>query len=537
MSLASVIRIDSNKAAAIRNLLNIPQFIYKDELEGIYGSNVLAETQELIKYYEIYERGTDFTAEGANGDYIPSDLRYQKIRSLIDKEARFLFAKTPDFWVDVEITKDMSKAQKDQLKQQQTVLQNLVDEVIKENKLSAKLIKAAKDCFIGKRVALFINFNEKGIKLSFSPSLEFIFETDPEDVDVLTKLVTFYTTVDTDERTQQRVYKKKYYMAEDGLCHIIEEVYDGSGTLVETLTPDTATRFSYIPAFVIINDGLSGDMQGVSEVDLLDNFEKSYSKLANADQDAERKGMNPVRFAIDMNPKTTQGLSTAAGAFWDLASDDQGAADRTGTVGVLTTPMEYTGALTTTLNRIESNMYNLIDMPNVSPEALQGVVSSGKTLKAIYWGLIVRCDEKMLAWRPVLEAMVKTIIEGTKLYPEFCNRYLNNEQMPDIDYTVRVDNQYPLPEDTTEEKTTDLAEVTAQTMSKKAYMIKWRNLTDDEADDELRQIALERQILEDTFMPDTQNPNGGNNNNNQNPDGAEQTQSRSEDEDQTPEGV
>ena len=30
-------------------------------------------------------------------------------------------------------------------------------------------------------------------------------------------------------------------------------------------------------------------------------------------------------------------------------------------------------------------------------------------------------------------------------------------------------------------------------------MKKWRNLTDDEADEELRQIALERQILEDTF--------------------------------------
>lgn len=537
MSISGVLRIESNQAAKLRRIFNLPQFIYKDELDGIYGSNILAETRELIKYYEIYERGTEFSAEGSNGNYIPSDLRYQKIKSLIDKEARFLFAKTPDFWVDVEITKDMSKDQKEELKQQQTVLQNLVDSVIKENKLSAKLLKAAKDCFIGKRVALFINFNSKGIKLSFSPSLEFIFETDPEDVDVLTKLVTFYTTVDNSDRSAQRIYKKKYYMAEDNLCHIIEEVYDGTGTLVETLTPDTATRFSYIPAFVIINDGLSGDMQGASEVDLLDNFEKNYSKLANADQDAERKGMNPVRFAIDMNPRTTQNLSTAAGAFWDLASDDQGATPRTGTVGVLTTPMEYTGALTTTLNRIESNMYNLLDMPNVSPEALQGVVSSGKTLKAIYWGLIVRCDEKMLAWRPVLESMVQTIIEGTKLYPEFCDRYLNGEQMPDIEYTVRVDNQYPLPEDTTEEKTTDIAEVNAKTMSKKAYMMKWRNLTDDEADDEIRQIALERQILEDTFMPDT-NTDTNKNQNDQKENTNEETQDQSdEDQDQTPEGV
>ena len=75
-----------------------------------------------------------------------------------------------------------------------------------------------------------------------------------------------------------------------------------------------------------------------------------------------------------------------------------------------------------------------------------------------------------------------------------------DEALPTVDYTIRVDNQYPLPEDEQEEKQTDLAEVNAQTMSKKAYMKKWRNLTDDEADEELRQIAKERELLEDSFV-------------------------------------
>ena len=365
--------------------------------------------------------------------------------------------------------------------------------------------------------------------------MEFVFETDPEDIDVITKLVSFYTTVDSSDKAQQRIYKKKYYMGEDKMCHIVEELYDGMGNVVETITPDTATRFSYIPAFVIINDGLSGDIQGVSEVDQLDEYEQAYSRLANADQDAERKGMNPVRYAIDMNPKTTQGLSTAAGAFWDLASDDQGASERVGTVGVLSAPMEYTNALTTTLNRIENTMYSQMDMPNTSPEALQGVVSSGKTLKAIYWGLIVRCDEKMLAWRSALESMVRTIIEGAKLYPEFCSRYTNGEAVPDIEYSIRVDNQYPLPEDEAEEKQVDLAEVTAQTMSKKAYMVKWRGLTDDEALDELKQIALERQLLEDSFMPTEQTQSPDDKTTQQ--EGQSSTGESSPADDTTPEGV
>jgi hypothetical protein len=144
-------------------------------------------------------------------------------------------------------------------------------------------------------------------------------------------------------------------------------------------------------------------------------------------------------------------------------------------------------------------MYEQCAVPNVSPEAMKGVVSSGKTLKAIYWDLIVRCEEKMLVWRPALQFLGECIIEGVRLYPDAGKFYID-EALPDVPYTIRVDNQYPLPEDEQEEKQVDLAEVNAQTMSKKAYMKKWRNLTDDEAEEELRQIALERQILEDAFV-------------------------------------
>ena len=168
--------------------------------------------------------------------------------------------------------------------------------------------------------------------------------------------------------------------------------------------------------------------------------------------------------------------------------------------------MNYSTALGTTLDRIKNTMYEQCAVPNVSPEALKGVVSSGKTLKAIYWDLIVRCDEKMLAWRPALQFLGKCIIEGVRLYPKAGQFYID-EALPDIGYTIRVDNQYSLPEDEQEEKQTDLAEVTAQTMSRKSYMKKWRNLTDDEAEEELRQIALERQILEDAFTEPPMEPN------------------------------
>lgn len=485
-----------NSQVDVTRLLNIPTGLIKSELEGLYGSAVLRDMYEIIKLYDVYEKGAQFAVDTTQ-DYVPADLRYKMAASLLNKEARFLFSKSPDIWVDVRLGDTVE--QQEAAREAASVYQELVDKVLEKNQFKNTLLQAAKDCFIGKRVALMYNINtEKGIQVSFLPSLEFVYDVDPSDCNKLTKIVAFYGLNDEKSKTDQRIYKKKYWL-QDGFCWYSEEVYNGLGELVETVAPETKTLFEFIPAYVIINDGLTGDLIGTSEIAQLVDQESWYSRLASADMDAERKGMNPIRYTIDAAPESTRNLSVAAGAYWDLASDQNRSVDGAyAQVGVLDSPMSYSTALDTTLNRIKNAMYEQTAVPNVNPEAMKGIVSSGKTLKAIYWDLIVRCEEKMLAWRPALELMVKSIIEGVRLYPEAAKFYIDVD-LPIVAYGVRVDNQYPLPEDEQEEKQTDLAEVTAQTMSRKAYMQKWRNLTDDEADEELRQIALERQLLEDAF--------------------------------------
>lgn len=476
--------------------LGIPPSIIKEELSGLYGANVLADMYDVMQLYDIYDNGAPYATDSTK-DYVPAELRFKSIKAIINKEARFLFSKTPDVWVDVNLGDD--KKSKEKAKEIASVYQDLVDAVLLENDFKQALIKAAKDCFISKRVALFFNINEEsGIQISFLPSLEFVYDVDPNNANIITKIIAFYALNDAKAKSEQRIYKKKYWM-ENGFAWYSEQVFDGMGNVVEVITEAQKTLFEYIPAWVIVNEGLTGDLIGESEVDLLCDYESWYSRMASADLDAERKGMNPIRFTIDADPGSTKDLSIAAGSFWDLSSDQNQAQDRNAQVGVLDTPMSYSSALSTTLDRVKNMMYEQCSVPNVSPEALKGVVSSGKTLKAIYWDLIVRCDEKMLSWRPAIQKMVQCIIDGARLYPAAATRYLQGEVLPKEEFSVRVDNQYPLPEDETEEKTVDLSEVANQTMSKRAYMKKWRNLTDDEVDEELRNIALERQILEDSF--------------------------------------
>ena len=467
---------------------SVPSSFISQELEGIYGSTILAEFSQIIGYYDVYENGAAFNVESGL-DYEATEYRSKQSQKLINKEVRFMFASPPD------ITIDVPAEDRKQTNASQSILQDYIDAVIQKNALDKKLLAAAKDCFIGKRVAYIVNFNERTnrITISFIPSLGFVYDADDDDFELLNKLIVFYALNDADSRDEQRIYKKKYWM-EDGYCHIEEGVYDGMGIPVEE--PEVfKTAFTYIPGGVILNDGLTGDMSGVSEIEQLLESESWYNKVSSSGIDSERKNMNPIIYSVDIDPRTTVGLSRRPGAYWDLQTDDNGDG-QTGKVGMLESSMNYSAPLANTLERIRQDAYEQIDMPDVSAKALQGVVSSGKTLKAIYWSLMVRCDEKFLAWKVQLEHMVRIIIDGGKLFPKIAKAY-SNKPIPDVEYEVLIENNYPIQDDTTEEKEMDLAEVHNGTMSKKAYMQKWRGLSDDEVVEELEQMALERQY-EDT---------------------------------------
>lgn len=498
---------DGDFNASYATYTGVPRTLLQEEVSGLYGEIILRDLSNIIRLYSIYDKGARFRSEGAHGDYIPADLRYRQAKVLVDKQARFMFSNPPDFTIDIPTkATDGTEAVKIN-KQKATIMQDFLGKVMSKNKFSKKLLQAGKDCFIGKRIAVIVNLNGiSGISVSFIPSLEFVYETDPTDTDIITKLVTFYTIRDSQHRAEQRIYKKRYSLEDTArttanpsgkVCHILEATYDGTGHMVEE-TFNENSKFSYIPATVIVNDGLTGDLNGESEIELLRKYEAWYSRLSNADMDAQRKGMNPIRFARDMSANSTKNLSAAAGAFWDLTSED---AERPGDVGIIESQMGYSSSLGSTLDRIKAVAYEALDMPDTSSAALKGVVSSGKTLKAIYWGLITRCEEKWLAWRPALEFIAHCIIDGAKFYPDIAKEF-TEEALPDIRYNILVENNYPIPEDEAEEKMNDIAEVNSQAMSRKSYMKKWRGMTDEDADEELKQLAKEKAIFEDSaFAP------------------------------------
>lgn len=472
----------------------LPYNLINAELEGIYGNSILTEINELLELYKIYYQGADFHVDESK-DYVPCDTKIKKSAHLVDKEARFMFSEPLDINIRPQ-GKTLNEIEKDVVMKELSTIQTLVKNVLKDNCFNDSLLKAAKDCFIAKRIAIVANFNDDGITINFCPSLEFIYDVDVNNYNKITKIICFFTMQDDTEKTNQRIYKKKYYLANDGKCHVSESIYNGLGEEIETIIADRTTKFDYIPAVVIINDGLTGDLKGVSDIGKVYEFESDYSRFSNLDKDAERQGMNQIRYTVDMAPESTSKLKIAPGAFWDLSSDINN--EKTGSVGTLDNSMAYSEALSTTLKRMETDMYEQLDVPNTNIENIKGLITSGKGLKSLYWPMIVRCNDKMLVWKTKIEFLIRCIIDGAILYPNSAKKYVY-DNIPKIDYEVEIVNNYALPEDEIEEKTMDIQEVNSQAMSRKAYMKKWRNLTEEEADKELKQIALERQILEESY--------------------------------------
>ena len=86
-------------------------------------------------------------------------------------------------------------------------------------------------------------------------------------------------------------------------------------------------------------------------------------------------------------------------------------------------------------------------------------------------------------------------------YLEMSKRYKigNLPNIDSEDMEITVQNQYPLPSDEYEEMANDMQQVNTQVMSKKRYIEKWQNVAADVADEELKQIQLEKQLLEDSY--------------------------------------
>lgn len=484
---------DIDRENAITALQDYPYFVLRkvEQDTGVTLNEFRDELIEIKKYYVLYKKGAGFTPEGSNGDYVPTKLRFRKMKNLINKEARFMFSQTPDIRVISQET-DVE----DELKQYQL----LIDKVIERNNISKTLLQAAKDCFVGKRVACLVELSEaKGIIVKFYDALHFYSESST-DTDDLVRFVC-YEKLDTKSSTYGTQYLVKEYVLVNGKeVYATVSICDKAGKAEVTQT--TKLDMETIPAVVITNDGVLSDKKGVSEISEMSDLESTYSLLSGSDTDSIRRGANPVYVLVDMNPETTKGLSIAPGSLWDVHSD-QNQDEVHPQALTLSPPLTHSEPLKTTLQRINQAMHESVEVPDISSEGLLSGITSFKALKALYFDLSVRCDEKLKTWIPALQKVFKFVIKFAILEPDIINGIYALSVEGGKTYDILIQQNYALLEDENEEKQIDLQEVQTKAMSVLSYLKKWRSdelRTDKQRQDELMQIAMEANMFDSASL-------------------------------------
>lgn len=466
---------------AVNNIINM-------ELQGLFPKDRLEEMNEIINYYKQYE-GEELDWIKTTTDYVATEKKTNYIKKLIDEEARFMFSKPPYFNINVEGNEEAEKK-----------LNKYLKRTLKKNLFNNDIIKATKDFLIGKRIALKLVANKetKKIEIAFIPSLEFVFVPKLDNVKELEQIIFCYQLEDNISREGQRFWKQKYYI-DKGYCYVHEAIYDGSGKIIKLLKDNENTKLTFIPCYVIMNDSLTGDTKGKSDVKPLVENQKAYNQLTSEDIDTIIKGMNRIIYMLNVDDDSIMEedgkpkISYKAGAVWNLEKDRQAGESDKAEVNAIGSDFGYDQRIENSLNRIIRDMHDSLSVPKLSVEDMKALTSS-KAIKAIYQQFTSCIEEKMTSWIPMLEWMVEAIIEMSRIYGI---GKLPNVDIEDMEITVQ--NQYPLPSDEYEEKDNDMKQVTTQVMSRKRYIEKWHNVHADIADEELKQIQLEKQLLEDSF--------------------------------------
>lgn len=480
--------------AALREL---PLFIVQ-ELSGPYGPDVTDMVRRIGHWYHVYNGGADFEAEQTGDeDFEQTKLKSKKIKRLISKQAEFMMGKVPD----IKISCPEEEKDEGNVKQNESAMQEYLNKVLKKNMWADKMLKGAKDCFIGSRILLKVSVQKDKIGIMFVPADGFVYETAPDDVDMLTKVVLFYCVEDKETKTEQRWWRQIYWM-ENGKCYVSEALFDGYGDMYPGTEKTEPTGLDRIPCYVIINDGLSGCTEGESDVETIEDEDSWYNKMRSANLDTIRKTMNQTTWIAGASPKVFDKLKFTPGAVWDLQGDPvlNGTLPNVGTVE---NSFSYNDAYADTLGNISENMHDSLAIPDLSLEKTQGLMTSGKGLRMLYWPLICRCEAKWNAWGPALEWMAELILYAADIFPELKKIY---GDFKTAEHVITVEAQYPLPEDEAEERTLDLQEV-GVARSIKSYLMKWggadhNGMSDDDAEAEIEQIAKEKRMMEDSFAED-----------------------------------
>ena len=504
------------------------------------------ELEEVQKYYEFFD-GFDITDMNSDYgqtwkidedklDYVPTREIRNHVRQLIKKQSRFMMSQEPEL-----IFNPVAEGREKQAEQKRI----LFDSILRQSKFWTKATNALTDATVGKRVLMTVLGNEgEPVDVRFYPMPQFSYTVDPKDSSKLLVVDIVYQ----DERTRgmdkeaqlwhHYRYEMKAGAKESGITSALEDVEeecwltyvltdgesnqiyiteDGETTIKETsaklvdiednlgntiqvplaVKESAPTGLSQIPARVILNEPLTNDVYGNSDVkDLItiaDNMNRTISDL----RDALRFRMFEQPVIIDGSTKSLQGMKIAPNAVVDLKTDTSASigagGGRQAAVTSISSSFNFLPSVQYYLDEAKRSMYELMDQP--LPEKVQSA-PSGVAMQFLFYDLMSRCDGKWVEWDSAIEwlvSMVEEILEKVRV---------NIEPLPDNlksaaqeITTLTINHSYPLPSDEQAKRQIAMQEVQTNVRSHQSYIEEFSR--NENAEEEWSRILEEAAQLEE----------------------------------------
>lgn len=499
------------------------------------------ELLEVKKFYQFFdgydvndpdhEYGQVWKTSETGLDYKPTKEIRNITKRLIKKQSRFMFGKQPNLQI-----KPIKGNSTDSAETKRTT----IDSIFADANFWGLTAQAFTDATIGKRVLLMLTFKDnKPVGFRYYTMPEFVHEVDPNDSSTLTRV----TIAFQDERTralanpgQQLWHQYIYEMRGEGdarRCWYVYQLTDGddaqmwtrkgvddislygnsaervveltssiTGEVEEVIVEvkeETDTGLKELPCKLIINDGLTGDIYGNSDIKDLMQMATNYNRTNSDYRDALKFRMFEQPVIIDADNESTKGLLIAPNALINLKSDrTQGLGSASGSskqaqVTTLSSSFNFQSPADTYLTNLKRDMYEMMDQP--LPEKLQEAPSA-KALKYLFYDLIARCDEKWWAWEEAILWAIELIC--TTLPQVNTAGIYEEEQIASLSTLTinEIKHIYPIPEDEDAKREIAIREVESNVKSRQTYIRENSDVEDETK--EWAEIIEENQELNET---------------------------------------
>ncbi len=468
-----------------RNLALFPKLAYNDPTNALQlqylGTEGLKLVNKLIEWYRYYDGKHWVNEQGQeikpgdlkalnNLDYTPTMLTANLTAWFIDRLAAFMFEKPIGLACPAEQVDDAdtmtkpgyvpSEAQR-KANARAAARERLLYRVLKQNMANEKLLKAAKDYFIGGAVCCKLHYDEaRGLRMIWRPRLEFWPIYAADDVDVLEK-IHFAAFVD-----DQTIWKQTYWM-EKGSCWMEEGHYDTQLKLKEEIVPPTDLQLPFIPIEIFTRDGLTGETEGRSLVETLAGLNDEVNRKISDNADSLRFGMFAIKVILnamlpsedEVKEARAQGKEIlpqiAPNALWNLNGDGETQAD----AKTIEHKFEYREALKEHLETIIGLMHQLAEVPQITPDKVTGLGQmSGFAIKLLYGAIISSTNRSMMVWKPRLQRLLGKALYMLNKYDtrnHYDQKLIKEADLADImpgdlDDLVEIKTQMPIPENEVE---------------------------------------------------------------------------------------